>query len=167
VKKILITGPESSGKSHLAQSLAAIYKVVWVREFAREYLNNKEGYTESDLMKIALGQKRAEEIVWAQNPKYAFSDTGIEVIQIWSEVKYGRVDPQINKLLKLGTYDLILLCKPNIPWQYDKLREHPVLRNELFQMYVDRLIEHQVDFEIVDAPLEERLNQANKWIKEL
>lgn len=167
MKKILITGPESSGKSVLAESLAKLYAQVWVKEFARGYLENKTSYQEKDLLEMAKGQKKSEKEMWDEDHEYVFSDTGIEVIQIWSEVKYGRVDAEICKLENMVPYDLILLCKPNIPWQYDDLREHENSRDDLFKRYLNFLISRKLEFKIVDADLKNRVQQANTWVSKL
>lgn len=167
MKKILITGPESSGKSVLAESLAKLYAQVWVKEFAREYLVNKINYQEKDLLEMAKGQKKSEKRIWDEGHEYVFSDTGIEVIQIWSEVKYGRVDTEICKLENMASYDLILVCKPNIPWQYDVLREHENNRENLFEKYLDFLTDRKLEFKIIDADMSNRLEQANAWVSKL
>ena len=155
-----MTGPESSGKSFLAKELSDITKGTWVREFARKYLETKSSYEQKDLFNIATGQKEWERREWGTNSTYVFSDTGIEVICIWSEVKYGNVDPKIMELLNLNSYDDILLCKPNIPWQDDPLREHPQEREFLFEKYQEFLRQKEVAYIIIDAPLKKRVQQA-------
>jgi nicotinamide riboside kinase len=62
VKKIVIIGPESTGKSTLCKQLAAHYNTLWCPEYAREYLHeNGTDYTYNDLLEIAKGQLRLEE----------------------------------------------------------------------------------------------------------
>ena len=160
MKKVLITGPESSGKSFLAEALSEMTKGVWVNEFAREYLEKNANYREKDLLAIAKGQKESEYRAWNMNTPFVFSDTGIEVVSIWSEVKYARVNKQITNLLDLKSYDAILLCRPNIPWYEDPLREHPKDREYLFNKYKEFLNLHRVKFSIIDKPLPERVKQA-------
>ncbi len=60
IKKIVVIGPESTGKSTLCEKLADHYNTLWVPEYAREYLE-KHGpeYTYEDLYDIAAGQLRA------------------------------------------------------------------------------------------------------------
>jgi nicotinamide riboside kinase len=57
VKKVVVIGPESTGKSTLCSMLAAHYNTIWCHEYAREYLlNNGTDYTYNDLLTIARGQ---------------------------------------------------------------------------------------------------------------
>jgi nicotinamide riboside kinase len=167
VKKILITGPESSGKSFLSSSLAEKLEGVLVQEYAREYLTNKGGYVESDLSLIAQKQSELENQAALNCSGFLFCDTGIEVVCIWSLVKYGRVDAGIRDLLQLKTYDLILLCKPNIPWEFDELREHGNSRGYLFEVYKDFLSLEKVSFKVVNAPLGGRVMQAVEYVNQI
>ncbi|WP_020534716.1 AAA family ATPase [Lewinella cohaerens] len=122
--KILITGPESSGKTQLAQTLARRFQSPWVPEFARTYLNALEqDYEEEDLLKILNGQLRLQH-QHHQSP-LLFCDTGPEVIYVWSKVKFGRVDPFIEASLRKYQYPLTFLCTPDLAWEPDPLREAP------------------------------------------
>ena len=61
LKKIVIIGPESTGKSTLCKQLAEHYKTLWCPEFAREYLlKHGMNYTFDDLLTIAKGQLALE-----------------------------------------------------------------------------------------------------------
>jgi nicotinamide riboside kinase len=124
--KVLITGPESSGKSYLARHLAWCLDGIFVAEQARAYLNARGGhYTNNDLPLIWEAQRRAEEEAIATGASIIICDTGPEVIQIWSEVKYGSVNATVLDAVYSRQYDLQLLCKPDIPWYPDPLRETP------------------------------------------
>ncbi|UTW67181.1 ATP-binding protein [bacterium SCSIO 12643] len=163
--KILITGPESSGKSFLAKALAEYYDGGIVEEYARIYLSNKSDYYKDDLLNIAKGQFKLEKEVYQGQLGYVFSDTGVEVIKIWSQEKYNEVDPEIRSLEKRQIYDLILLCKPNIPWVYDELRENKTDRDRLFELYKNDLKDKKNVLEINET-LEKRLDQAIQFINE-
>lgn len=122
--KILITGPESSGKTQLAQTLARRFHCPWVPEFARTYLNALEqDYEEEDLLRILNGQLRLQH--QHQQTPLLFCDTGPEVIYVWSKVKFGRADAFIEASLQKYKYDLTLLCSPDLAWEPDPLREAP------------------------------------------
>ncbi|MEO0733668.1 MAG: ATP-binding protein [Bacteroidota bacterium] len=141
-KVIRITGPESSGKTTLARALAAELNGVYVAEAAREYLNARGGvYTEADLPLIWQAQSAAEDAARSSGAQYIVCDTGPEVIYVWAEVKYGRVPPQVARAVVERRYDMTLLCKPDLPWAPDPLREAPDLaqRAALFQRYAELL----------------------------
>lgn len=123
---ILVTGPESSGKTTLARNLAWALDGAYVAEAARDYLEARDGkYTAADLPKIWNEQKKAEDAARASSASFVVCDTGPEVIRIWAEVKYGRCPEAITRATAERHYDLILLCLPDLPWVADPLREAP------------------------------------------
>ena len=74
VKKIVILGPESTGKSTLCEQLAAHYETIWVREFAREYLlKNGTNYSFDNLLDIAKVQIANEESAYQSATENAHS----------------------------------------------------------------------------------------------
>ncbi|WP_116124626.1 AAA family ATPase [Lewinella sp. IMCC34183] len=136
--KILITGSESAGKSTLSRQLAWALDGVCVPEAAREYLKNLDRpYAFEDLQSIWHRQRDAEAAAVATGASFVVCDTGPEVIRIWSEVKFGRCDPEVFLASRTRSYDLTLLCYPDLPWTYDPLREHPEEkdRKHLFDRY--------------------------------
>ena len=146
--KIVVTGPESAGKSSLCRALATHFSTIWVPEFARAYLENiHRPYEESDLTEIATGQKRKEDEVEKKN--IYFVDTSFEVLKIWSEWKYGRSSEKINSLFEGNQVDLYLLTYPDLPWQDDPLRENPDDRLQLFEIYQNLLLSNKLPFEII------------------
>ena len=137
-KRILILGPESTGKSTLAENLAKHFEEPWVPEVARGYLEKLDRpYAYEDLLQIGKQQMRTEDEMAMQANNYLFCDTDLRVIQVWCQHRYGKVDPWVLEEIARRTYDLILLCAPDLPWQADPLREHPELemRQQFFEIY--------------------------------
>lgn len=170
-RRIVITGPESSGKTTLARALARLYSAPWVDEMARGYLANKDGhvYVEADLLGIARLQlmeedQRAAEAVENESP-LLFCDTDLITIRIWGEEKYGRSDPWIMQQTESRRYDLWLLCAPDMPWEPDPLRENPHDRDRLFEMYERTLNQLAKPYAIVRGAHEERMRGAMKAIE--
>ena len=141
--KVIITGPESTGKSRLTKALAKHYNIPFAKEYARYYLEQTNGeYHQDDLLEIAKGQMDLEDKVSSGSDGIVLCDTGLEVIRIWSEWKYNNCDPQILKDSFARQPDLYLLLKPDIPWMPDKLRENPNDRDELYQNFKAVLSEY-------------------------
>lgn len=162
---LVITGPESSGKTTLASQLADYWKAPLVHEVSRDYLNNKDSYQQHDLLEIAKQQHKKEQTVLSHSPEKIVCDTDLLVIMIWSEVKYGHCDPWITNTfensIKQKTFSrYYYLCDPNIPWQADPLRENPHNRDELFDLYLKKIEDYELAYSIVDGEPEERLQQA-------
>lgn len=137
MKKIVLTGPESSGKTTLAAQLAEHFGTVWVPEFSRQYLGQLgRPYVEADLLEIARGQMALEEkMAYQAKHGLLFLDTSLEVLKIWSEVVYGRCDDWVASQWKANLPDFYLLCLPDLPWEYDPLRENPHDRDLLLERY--------------------------------
>ncbi|MEY3052590.1 MAG: hypothetical protein RLY31_2375 [Bacteroidota bacterium] len=160
--RIVVTGPESTGKTTLAQALAAHYSVEWVPEYARNYLGGLDRpYVEADLLEIAKGQLASEEEYGRRaTAGLLVLDTSLEVIRIWSLVRYGRCDPWISREADFRRQGLYLLCSPDLPWEPDPLREGPAGREELFRRYHDELSGRGMDTRIVTGTGHDRFRQA-------
>lgn len=164
MRKLVITGPECSGKSTLSGSLARHYGVLWVPEMARTWLDRLgRKYVEADLLHIAHAQLNAEEEALAAgcpNAPFLFYDTDLITIRIWGEEKFGRSDPWVVERTEERPYDLWLLSKPDIPWVYDPQRENPHDRDRLFAVYEALLQDLGKPYVVVGGDEEERLLQA-------
>jgi NadR type nicotinamide-nucleotide adenylyltransferase len=175
MKKIVIIGPESTGKSTLATQLAEHYKSIWVPEYAREYLlANGTNYSFEDLLVIAQGQVDLEEKYAAGFPhdanekqnEFLFLDTDMYVMKVWCEFVFGRCHNWILDQVVKRKYDLYLLCNTDLPWVKDELREYPdlVSRQKLYHMYKDIMVNQQVPWADISGNYEERLASAIKAI---
>ncbi|MCF8367980.1 MAG: ATP-binding protein [Bacteroidales bacterium] len=161
LKRIAITGPESTGKSQLAESLARHFNSAWVPEFARQYINElNRPYTYDDILIIARGQMEMESRLTDSISGFLFCDTELIVTKIWCVYKYGQCHPWILDRLDQQQYDLYLLCDIDLPWQPDPQREHPLHRSELFQLYIQELKQRKFPFHIVTGRGSQRLENA-------
>jgi NadR type nicotinamide-nucleotide adenylyltransferase len=164
MKKIVIIGPESTGKSTLCGQLAEHYKTTWCPEFAREYLLEKGmNYTFDDLLNIAHGQLELEDTLLAEagNGLY-FIDTDMYVMKVWCEVAFENCHTWILKQIGQRRYDLYLLCSTDLPWQKDELREYPDLafREKLFKMYKDIVVNSNTMWAEISGTDVQRLQMA-------
>lgn len=166
LKRISITGPESTGKTDLAQSLSKVFNDKWISEYARDYLEqNGSQYTLHDVENIAKGQwKREEEMAKVAN-QYLFCDTDFTVTKIWCEVVFGQCPEWIDTQFKQHRYDLYLLCYPDLDWSPDPLRENPNNRLELFDLYHQALKQIGANFQIVDGQGHQRVQKAVSFVK--
>lgn len=166
--KIAITGPESTGKSMLAEQLADNFNTVWVPEFARAYLLNiARPYNYDDILEIAKGQTQSIEAIMPLSNKVCFIDTELLVTKIWCEVKYNSCHPWIIENLKKQDFNLYLLTDIDIPWEYDPLREHPDKRKFLFDLYKRELDLLGFNYRIIGGIGAERLKNALTFVNEV
>jgi NadR type nicotinamide-nucleotide adenylyltransferase len=162
-KRILILGPESTGKSTLAVALAAHFQEPWVPEVAREYLEKLDRpYEFNDLIQIGRQQMQLEDELARRATNYLFCDTDLRVIQVWSQHRYDKVDPWVLEELVRRTYDLILLCATDLPWQPDPLREHPDLeiREQLFEQYLEITQQSGFPFQLISGDASARFTAS-------
>ena len=168
ITRIAITGPESTGKSWLAENLAKSYQTIWVPEFARHYLEILgRPYTYEDVLTIARGQMAAEVSAIPEANRFIFCDTECIVTKIWCDVKFERCHSWIVEQIEQRPYDLYLLCDIDLPWQPDPQREHPHLRQYLFELYHSELTKRKLPFAIVKGLGKARLECAIEVIKQL
>jgi len=168
--KIVVIGPESTGKSSLSFALADALKTVWVREHAREYLEHiHRTYTEEDLLEIAKGQIASEEALLQDAKGYLICDTDLYVIKVWSEARYGRCHRQILEMIAARPYDLYLLTYIDVPWTPDPQREHPVHRDReyFYHQYRDIVQQSGVPWVDIRGTESERLATALSAIKKV
>jgi NadR type nicotinamide-nucleotide adenylyltransferase len=159
--RIAVVGPECTGKSTLSEQLADHYKTNYVPEFAREYLARlQRPYTLDDIVEISKGQIRTEDEISFTTNKLLICDTNLVVTKIWAEFKYKKCPEWIKENSMKRKYALHLLTYPDIPWQKDPLREHPYLREELFELYKKELDQQSVPYLIISGLPEERLQKA-------
>lgn len=165
---IVITGPESSGKTTLACQLAKALSEPWTPEFARYYLEwLGRSYKKEDLSTIGKGQKSWENWYGARAVQFAIRDTDWTVLKVWEQFRFGTDMFWRKGYGEPAAADLYLLCSPDLPWQPDPLREHPNHREELFEMYRTLLSETNARFEIIDGKESARLAQAIAAIEKL
>lgn len=170
IYKILITGPESTGKSSLCKKLAEYFNTVWVKEYAREYLElNGSEYQQSDLVEILKGQLNKEAEGVEKASRILFCDTGPEVISIWSNYKYGNEAPFITRTVKEHSYDLVLLLNVDLPWEPDPLREIPSLEERLkvLELFKNKLNQTEANWFLISGEGEDRFKQALEKLEQL
>jgi NadR type nicotinamide-nucleotide adenylyltransferase len=186
LKKVVILGPESTGKSTLSSQLAAHYQCLWCPEYAREYLlKHGMDYTYEDLLIIAKGQVALEEeysrrqqrqagtktaahresgtgLVPVGNPGLLFIDTNMYVMKVWCEFVFGKCHSYILEQIAQRKYDLYLLCNVDLPWVKDELREYPDLdrRLALYNIYRQIMINQPVAWVEISGNYEQRLSRA-------
>jgi NadR type nicotinamide-nucleotide adenylyltransferase len=166
---IVITGPESTGKTSVANFLSDKFNVPVVKEYAVEYLEKTNGkYSYDDLHCIAEAQIESEDkLIAACNPEILICDTDLITIKIWLDVKFGKVDQYISQIIENRHYDYYILCYPDIEWEYDKFRENPDDRDYLFDLYLDELKAYNKQFGILMGTGKKRFKNAEKIYRKI
>lgn len=171
--KVVLFGPESTGKTTLSGQLARHYNTVWAPEFAREYLQNKwnnerKVCEQSDILPIAEGQIKLENDLAKKADKLLICDTDLLETKVYSEEYYGGfVDPKLDEAATENTYDIYFLTYIDTPWEADDLRDRPEQRLEMFTAFENALIKHKKPYVLLKGDKETRLKKAIEVIDKL
>ena len=171
--KVVLFGPESTGKTTLSRQLARHYNTVWAPEYAREYLqdkwnNERKTCEESDLIPIAVGQMDLENSLAKKADKLLICDTDLLETKVYSEEYYGGfVDPLLNEFATKNTYDIYFLTYIDTPWEEDDLRDRPEQREEMFNAFKNALEKYNRPYVLLKGDKETRLKKATQIIDDL
>lgn len=162
---IVATGPESCGKTTLAAKLSQILKIPWLPEISRDYISTlSKPYEYSDIEKLIELQIEAEENL-CRNHENFILDTDLLTLVIWAIDKFQRIPTKAERLLTYTENRIYLLCPPDIPWEYDPLRENPKDRHRLFEWYEKELGLLNLPYQIISGNIDERISKSLDFIK--
>lgn len=171
--KVVLFGPESTGKTTLARSLAAHFKTTWAPEYMRTYLEEKWRVSQlkiskKDLIPIAQGQINTENKAAALANKVVFCDTNLLEIQTYCEYYYHGFCPSvIKKAAATHTYHLYLLTGIDVPWEQDNLRDRPDDRLKMFCNFESQLKRYNLPYFTLRGSKKDRLSTAIAHVNEL
>jgi len=157
---VSIVGPESSGKTSLAEAISVHCRAPWLPEYAREFLEGRPDYTEQDLEEIAREQASREVAIIEENPRLVILDTDLVVIAIWWREVFGHVPDWVVDHLDSQAPRHYLLARPDLPWKADPLRVSPHDRERLFGLYRQLLDEKGFSTTEISGQGESRVEQA-------
>jgi len=171
--KVVLFGPESTGKTTLSKQLATHYNTVWVEEFARDYLQKKwdiegEICEPKDLLPIARGQMKLENEYAKKANKVLICDTDLLETKVYSEAYYsGTCDPVLEKYAIENTYDVYFLTYIDTPWEKDDLRDKPHERIAMFEAFEKALKKYNKSYVLLKGDETSRLKTAIEHIDKL
>ena len=133
MKVVVLTGPESSGKTFLAERLQQRFGGLVVGEYVRHFIDQEQrGTCLADIPAIARGQLEWEDAARAQAPGLLILDTHLLSNILWSQTLFGDCPDWLEPALLERHYDLHLLLSPEgVAWQGDGQRCQPDLAERL------------------------------------
>ena len=164
--KIVLFGPESSGKTTLTAQLAAHFNSRWVPEYMRTYLeskweNLKTPIEKKDLLPIAKGHIKDENMLTLLTDKLLLLDTNVLQIKTYCEYYYnGWCPSELIQASQQHRYDYYFLTNIDVPWQKDNLRDRPNDRDKMFRIFEQQLIKNNTPYTILEGSKQERLKSA-------
>jgi len=162
MKKIVLIGPESTGKSTLTQQLAAHFDTVFVEEYGRTYCEKFGNDCDAlDLVHIAAGQLFLEDEA-AKTARHGllFCDTDALLTQTYAELYLGSCPDFIAELARTRPYDLTLLLDTDVPWMNDSIRLFADRRQWHFNRLRELLETQNRPYVVISGNFEERFERA-------
>ena len=168
MKKIVLTGPESTGKSTLARQLAEYFNAPLVEEYGRAYCERFGNDCDAlDLVHIAAGQLYHEDLATAQATDLLICDTDLIVTETYAELYLGICPPLIRELAGTRHYDLWLLLDTDLPYVPDGIRLFADRRQAHFSRLKELLDERQRPYVVILGSFKERFEQARQVTQEV
>lgn len=146
--RIVLIGPEASGKTTLARELAEAFNLPWTPEAARLFAESSvEPLSSGTVDTIARLSMRLEDEILGAMPRAAEPRSGIAIVRdtdlvstvVYARHYYGRVDDWIVAESRVRQGALYLLCAPDLPWLPDGVRDRPLHREALHRDFRDEL----------------------------
>lgn len=165
---VIVTGPESVGKTTLSRDLAARAEGVWVPEYPRGYLSAAgRPAVPEDFPHFARVLNALTAAARQQSPPVLVQDTGYEVLLTWARDKFALEPAAVSAGWRGQRPDVYVLCQPDLPWVYDPLRVDPHRRQELFHVYRDLLAQTGIPVVEAKGKGKKRLSRVAKFIDHL
>jgi nicotinamide riboside kinase len=168
VYRVVITGPESTGKTSLTTMLASYFKTAWVPEYSRDYITRLgRKYDYHDVEHIAREQVGREKEYLPGAKDFLFYDTHLIIIKVWFKVLYNNYPAWIDEAISMSRTDFFLLCNTDIPWVPDPVRENGgEMREKLLLMYQDEIISLGIPWKLISGKNKQRINSAIRVLED-
>ena len=172
VKKIVVVGTESCGKSTLVRNLAKYYNTTYVEEVGRdicEFAGGIDNMIPSDFEEILYRHKIAELEAIKKANKYLFIDTEALVTQYYLELQFKNTDTIYRgvyylsqDIAMMNDYDLVIFLEPDVEWVQDGTRTYgnDNIRLENNNLLKEKLKRHDIEFISVSGDYKQRLEKV-------
>lgn len=170
VRRVVMIGAESTGKTTLAQLLADHYKTNWVAEYGREHWEKKvaglkmtdplPAWTAEEFVHIATEQQRRENLAARTANRVLFCDTNAFITGTWHERYQQSRKENVDAVGRGDLAHLYLLCEPDFPFVQDGVRDGEMIRGWMQRRFVEQLERMDVPWERLEGSVEDRMKQA-------
>ncbi len=161
-KRLTLVGPESTGKSYMADLLAQKFGGPYVPEYGRPYekYRTQGDYRPEELHFIVDGHIAHRKTLSMVAGPVLFEDTDPLLTAVWAEMLLGHSLPDLEARIELPEHYLLL--DANTPWAEDPLRYYAKqdVREQFFEKIKDKLESHGANYTLISGNFEEREAQA-------
>ncbi|MFT5617645.1 MAG: HTH-type transcriptional repressor of NAD biosynthesis genes [Arenicella sp.] len=177
IKKIVLFGPESTGKTTLSLELAKHFRTIASPEFARHYVDIKKAHTKAenldeiiewkDVETIAIGQIHQENLLEQHANQVLFCDTNLVTTHVYSQLYFGKSLEWMDSAVEKQAYDFYLLLTVDVPWVADFQRDSSLNRIELFNTFKSELDQREINYKTISgASYKDRLQQVIEIVED-
>jgi NadR type nicotinamide-nucleotide adenylyltransferase len=173
MRRVVISGPEATGKTMLARRLAERFATAWSPEYVRVFLERQAPRDPpslvlwEDVPLLARGQIEAEEKAASEAKRVLFCDTDLHSTKVYCEHYFGRCPDWIARAARERHYDLHLLLAVDVPWTADPLRDRPHLREEMWELFRRELLACGRRVALIDGDWDTRFERAVLQVERL
>ncbi len=165
-RHVVLIGPECSGKTTLAATLAERLGVPWVTEAARLFVEtDPTPLSAATVEPIARLGIRLDDAARAAHPPLLLHDTDLVSTVVYARHYYGTCPAWIEAEARARRGDLYLLCLPDLPWEADGVRDQPHTRHALFAMFRAALEDMGAAYTVIGGTGEARTASAEAAVR--
>lgn len=172
--RVCVVGAESTGKTTLVGAMSEHHRTKGVGEYGRDYTIAKKDagtndyWTTEDFVRIAEEQKRLEDEAAIGAGPLFFCDTDAMTTALWHERYQGSSSKVVDRLGRMRTYDLFVLCDTDIPWENDEIRLGADTRSAMHRRFLDVLsTQRREPWIVVSGSVEQRMAAVDAEIARL
>lgn len=171
LKTVAILGPESVGKSTLAEKLATHFETCAVPEYGREHTDSmtiiSKEITEVDFEHIFHTNRIRIDRAKRTANKVLFADTENITTSLWSRIYLGHSLQIFEEIGEEDYFDLYLVLAPTVPWVDDCTREFPQIRDEHFKLILAEMRNRNLNYRVIAASgYQDRFDEATYHVKQ-
>jgi HTH-type transcriptional repressor of NAD biosynthesis genes len=164
VRRVVLFGGESTGKSTLSEALARALGTVYVAEYGRELWEQKDGKLDyEDLLAIGREQVAREEAALERANEWLVCDTSPLTTLFYCRHLFGRAEPELERLAE-RSYDATVLCEPDFPLVQDGTRQDESFRLRQDAWYRDELARRDIAYFEAAGPFDVRVRALAAWL---
>lgn len=175
VRRIVLIGAESTGKTTLCQQLAERFNTIWVPEYGREHWERKvaglamndplPSWNHEEFVQIAAEQQSRENSMAREANRVLFCDTNAYTTGTWHQRYYGCRDARVDAIGSADKVDLYLLTAPDVPFVQDGFRDGESIRHWMHEQFRGQLTKKLVPWRLIEGSYAARLAAAEQAVR--
>lgn len=166
-RKVVLLGTESTGKSTMAEKLAADFKQPLLREAGRDLIPDSSDFRLEDLYRVVEAHQALLEAALAPLPALLIMDTDLHITQSYAQFSFGQYLYLPEHYYATQQADLYLYLRMDVPFVQDGSRMPEADRAALEAQHRETIAHYQLPIVEIYGSWEARWEQALAAIEKL